>query len=150
MSDDGSGHQINIPSFFIRKKVSDGIKDSILSGSPVMLRVSIEASTTESIADVELWFSTLYDLSIDQLIGLREYIPKFSDSIKFHLKIKSKSCLNCPQVEKYRDCLSDGKYCPYAPVRPKNNADTNLDLLEDIGGRTLMMQSLLAKAVHQY
>ena len=43
MSDDGSGHSVNIPSFLIRKVTSDGIFEAYKKEERIILRVEIEA-----------------------------------------------------------------------------------------------------------
>ena len=47
MSDDGSGHSINIPSFFIRKSASDAFRDEYLQGGTIILKVEIAAPKTK-------------------------------------------------------------------------------------------------------
>ena len=42
MSDDGSGHSINIPSFLIRKDAADAFKETYESGRPIVIKVEIE------------------------------------------------------------------------------------------------------------
>ena len=37
MSDDGSGHSINIPSFFINKKTSDAFEESYANGDHIII-----------------------------------------------------------------------------------------------------------------
>ena len=61
-----------------------------------MLRIKIETPMTDdNIADVSLWYSTLYDFSVDQLASLEEYLPKFHESIDFKLRINSRPCVIC-------------------------------------------------------
>ena len=111
-----------------------------------MLRINIETPMTDdNIADVGLWYSTLYDFSIDQLASLAEYLPKFHESIDFKLRIKSRPCVICEEEEWTRNCLSYGTYCPLMPIHMKD--ELMQKDIEDIGGKTLMMQSLLAKIV---
>lgn len=44
MSDDGSGHSINIPSFFIRKHTADAFTEVYGEGSPIIVKVTIETA----------------------------------------------------------------------------------------------------------
>ena len=68
MTDDGSGHNINIPAFFIRYEDREAIKVMLLRQSHVMLRISIETEmTNDGVADVVLWFSTIHELSEETL-----------------------------------------------------------------------------------
>ena len=86
-----------------------------------MLRVNIATSATDGIAEVDLWYSTLYDFDVDILLSLKEYLVKFEDSINFNLRVKSKPCLACQQLVSHdsKDCISHGKYCPIAPTSNK-------------------------------
>ena len=43
MSDDGSGHSVNIPSYLIRKGTFDGIREAYGKDQRVIFRVEIEA-----------------------------------------------------------------------------------------------------------
>mmetsp|Transcript_30625 Transcript_30625/g.40748 ORF Transcript_30625/g.40748 Transcript_30625/m.40748 type:complete len:126 (-) Transcript_30625:1099-1476(-) len=65
MSDDGSGHSVNIPSFFIRKATADGIMESYVKEERVIIKIEIETGTTGKTADVDLWYSTPFDLSVE-------------------------------------------------------------------------------------
>lgn len=67
MSDDGSGHSINIPSFFIRKHVADAFRDSYANGDSVIIKVKIETVKTNSITTVDLWYSTPFDLPVESI-----------------------------------------------------------------------------------
>ena len=42
MSDDGSGHSINIPSFFISKQTANAFKNSYAAGERIIIKVQIE------------------------------------------------------------------------------------------------------------
>lgn len=55
MSDDGSGHSINIPSFFIRKEAADAFRDSYENGDSIIIKVKIETAQTNSTTTVDLW-----------------------------------------------------------------------------------------------
>lgn len=102
-----------------------------------MVRVTIETNLSDdNFSHVGLWYSTLYDLSIEQLESLREYLVNFNELIKFHLNIKTKSCIFCRIEEMDRDCLTEGLYCPIPPVY---GDEAQVELMADIGGRTLLM-----------
>lgn len=116
MSDDGSGHSITIPSFFIRHKTAEAFKKFFADGEEIILKVKIETGHSDGITKVDLWFSTPFDLSMTMLQTLRDFLPRFGDKVKFDLKIRSQPCLFCPEEERVRDCISDGLYCPMLPV----------------------------------
>ena len=65
MSDDGSGHSINIPSFLIRKDAADAFKDTYESGRPIVIKVEIETVQVNSTAHVDFWYSSPFDVSIN-------------------------------------------------------------------------------------
>ena len=52
MSDDGSGHSINIPSFMIRKSSADAIKESYSADERIIMRIIIETGQPEKATDV--------------------------------------------------------------------------------------------------
>ena len=89
MSDDGSGHSINIPSFLLDKQTSDAFEDSYRNGEHIIIQVKIETAHSANGATVDLWYSTPFDLSVRQLKDLRKTIPLFGDHIKFDLKVKT-------------------------------------------------------------
>ena len=92
MSDDGSGHSINIPSFLLDKQTSDAFEDSYRNGEHIIIQVKIETAHSANGSDgatVDLWYSTPFDLSVRQLKDLRKTIPLFGDHIKFDLKVKT-------------------------------------------------------------
>ena len=96
MSDDGSGHSINIPSFLLRKKTADHFKrykDNLI------VKIAIETALSNNTVTVDLWYSTEFDLTEGILSGLKKYIPKFEDKVIFTPKIKTKRCLYCPRHE---------------------------------------------------
>ena len=43
MSDDGSGHSINIPSFLIRQETFNTLQTSYAAGEHIIIKVSIES-----------------------------------------------------------------------------------------------------------
>lgn len=44
MSDDGSGHSINIPSFFVRKASADAFKTAYAANERVIIKIDIETA----------------------------------------------------------------------------------------------------------
>ena len=75
MSDDGSGHSINIPSFLIQKRSYDSFVDAYEDGNHIIIKVKIETLRTNNTSSVDLWYSTPFDLNVDILEGLRDSIP---------------------------------------------------------------------------
>ena len=64
MSDDGSGHTINIPSFLIRSETAEAFKFSYEKGDRIIIKVQIETAKSNDVSEVDLWQSTPFDLSI--------------------------------------------------------------------------------------
>jgi hypothetical protein len=72
MGDDGTGNSVNIPSFIIRKKDCDLIKETILTNSSIYVRTEIDIVHPDNRVEYDYWYSTvldhepwvLYDLSL--------------------------------------------------------------------------------------
>ena len=64
------------------------------------------------------------------------------------MNIKTKSCSDCSEEEKEKDCISDGLYCPIAPLATGSRDEKTLNFIHELDGRSLMKQSLLSKCVH--
>ena len=79
MSDDGSGHTIDIPSFLIRSQTADAFKKSHENGERIIIKVKIETAKSNDISEVNLWFSTPFDLSVKQLENLQVTLPVLED-----------------------------------------------------------------------
>ena len=142
MSDDGSGHSINIPAFLLRKKSADYFKEYKENGNSVIVKIAIETALSDNTVTVDLWYSTEFDLTEGILAGLKKYIPKFGNSVIFSPRIKTKSCTYCSREEQWAKCLSNGRYCPLSP---------NLDLptaIEDVKGSDMLRQSLRLKCIY--
>lgn len=69
MADDGTGHSISIPSFIIRKRDGNIIKDVVIN-SPnknVYLKAELEIDHPDNRVEYELWYSSILDLDYMQL-----------------------------------------------------------------------------------
>ena len=76
MTDDGSGHSINIPSFFVPKNTSEAFQESYKNGDHIIIQVKLETGHSQDGAAVlDLWYSTPFDLDDKMLESLRENIP---------------------------------------------------------------------------
>ena len=68
MADDGTGHNINIPSFIIRKGDGDNIKSYLNNGPSsteqqfVYIKGEIEIIHPANKVEYEIWYSSIYDL----------------------------------------------------------------------------------------
>jgi hypothetical protein len=72
MSDDGTGHSINIPSFIIRKKESDMIKASLLKSKDqkVYIKAELELAHPDNRVEYEFWYSSILDIEFDKLVDM--------------------------------------------------------------------------------
>ena len=95
MSDDGSGHSINIPSFLIRKESADAFKSYSSDGQRLIVKIEIEAALSNSTVQVDLWYSSEFDLTEALMAGLKRYLPRFKDKVIFNPRIKTKRCPYC-------------------------------------------------------
>ena len=99
MSDDGSGHSINIPSFLIRKESADEFKTFSSDGQRLIVKIEIETALSNNTVQVDLWYSSEFDLTPSLMTGLKKYLPRFGDKVIFSPKIKTKSCPYCSSLE---------------------------------------------------
>ena len=144
MSDDGSGHSINIPSFLMRKEAADAFKQYSSEGQSLIVKIMIETALSNNTVQVDLWYSSEFDLTEAVMAGFKRYLPKFGDRVIFNPRIKTKSCLFCSSEEQQGECLSGGRYCPFDP-----NSDYPPGL-EKVKGKDVLRQSLRMKCVYMH
>ena len=72
MSDDGTGHSINIPSFIIGKKESDLIKASLFKSKDqkVYIKAELELAHPDNRVEYEFWYSSILDIEFDKLVDM--------------------------------------------------------------------------------
>lgn len=70
MTDDGSGHSINIPSFIIRKKDATIIKATLKDNQKVYIKAELEMAHPDNRVEYELWYSTIIDIDYELLGGI--------------------------------------------------------------------------------
>lgn len=61
MADDGSGSTINIPSFLIRKRDCELLKETIASNSSVYIKGQMDIVHPDNRVEYEYWYSTVLD-----------------------------------------------------------------------------------------
>ena len=64
------------------------------------------------------------------------------------MNVKTKSCSDCSQEEIEKDCISNGLYCPIAPLATGSRDEKMLSFIHKLDGRSLIKQSLPSKCVH--
>jgi hypothetical protein len=75
MGDDGTGHSVNIPSFIIRKKEADIIKQYILANKnqTIYVRGDLEMAHPDNRVEYEFWYSTILDVEYWRIYDIALY-----------------------------------------------------------------------------
>jgi hypothetical protein len=75
MTDDGTGHSINIPSFIIRKKDADMIKKTLARDdkNEVYIKAELEMSHPDNRVEYEFWYSSILDVDFKNLLDMALY-----------------------------------------------------------------------------
>lgn len=81
----------------------------------VYIMIDLAIRHPDNHVEVELWFSTLLDIPYKLIKGMHMYHQLLGQSVSFQPRIATFACTDCPQETKEKDCLSDGKYCPFQP-----------------------------------
>lgn len=119
----------------------------------VHLKVDLNLQHPDNHVEVELWFSTLVDFPDTLLEGMYDYHNLLGNDVSFEPRIATFACEDCPQDIKERDCLSNGKYCPFVPTRngfPGEPMGSNGEYMMDytkwqFEGRKVLMAALTYK-----
>jgi hypothetical protein len=62
MADDGNGHNVHIPAYFISKEDGDKIKATLnKTNDGVMIRASLDISNSENTVVYQLWYASPFD-----------------------------------------------------------------------------------------
>lgn len=94
MADDGRGHSIGIPSYMIRKREGNIIKDSIINTptKSVYIKAEIEINHPDNRVEYELWYSSILDLDYGELKEIALYQQALGDNTLFTPRILTYSC----------------------------------------------------------
>ncbi len=96
MADDGSGHSINIPSYIVRKKEGDIIKQyAKKEDGAVYVKAELEIAHPDNRVEYELWYSSSLDLNFDLVRDLQAYQGALSKEALFTPRIFTYSCKYC-------------------------------------------------------
>ena len=96
MEDDGSGNTIEIPSFLIRYWAAQEIYKTSEEGTKIIMKFSIDHPFDEDgRVDLDLWFSTPFDLSIELLESLYQVLPLLNEHVNFNLRLMTETCNFC-------------------------------------------------------
>ena len=115
MSDDGTGHSINIPSFIVRRKDADTIKAVVLKGQKVFIKAGLEMVNPDNRVEYEFWYSTILDIDFDKLVDIGMFQKALNKHALFTPRIYTYPCPQCEKEIKESNCLADGNYCPLFP-----------------------------------
>jgi len=61
--------------------------------------------------DVEVWYTSSDDKSLDFLRNFREFVLPIMSEIHFYPRSVTWACPHCEVEWKRKNCVSDGKYC---------------------------------------
>ena len=87
---------------------SDIKKDKLVN-----IQVDLSLSNPDNRVEYELWYSSVFDLSTDQIRDIAEYNQPFGSNTLFAPRIMTFGCPNCPFSVRTNNCVSDGQFCPY-------------------------------------
>jgi hypothetical protein len=145
MADDGSGRSITIPSFMIRKRDADKLKQHLENNDfPVYIKGSLEIAHPDNRVEYQLWYSSVLDLEPQFVEEMARYNYHFANATQFTPRIMTYSCEFCTKEVKNRECLNDGKYCPFAP-----RLEHAEEYLLVISGADLLKESLRQRCVYE-
>ena len=97
MADDGTGHSISIPSFIVRKKDGNIIKDVVIHNPTknIYLKAELEIDHPDNRVEYELWYSSILDLDYMQLREIALYQFALGKDALFTPRILTYSCTEC-------------------------------------------------------
>lgn len=129
----------------------------------VYLKVDMSLANPDNRVEYDLWYSSILDLTPESIKQLNTYQKPFGSDALFTPRILTFDCQNCPKFIKDKNCLSDGRYCPY---RPKSHteeisfgqtffhslldSDDNMmhNLAEKTGDLDMLFESLREKCIY--
>mmetsp|Transcript_11475 Transcript_11475/g.19414 ORF Transcript_11475/g.19414 Transcript_11475/m.19414 type:complete len:112 (-) Transcript_11475:670-1005(-) len=104
-------------------------------------------SSPDNRVEYELWYSSVFDLSLSQIEMLSKYQEPFGNNTLFTPRIFTFSCEFCPESVQLENCISGGKFCPF---RPKfDGYGHHDDRMFEITDKEIMMQSLRDRCVYK-
>ena len=90
---------------YIRRQVNTGKYSIVLSAEFMM------PQNEDNMVNVEMWYSSNDDKSLDFVRNIAVHIEPLLDSIRFEPKFVTFTCPFCTDDFKKKSCVSDGKYC---------------------------------------
>mmetsp|Transcript_41907 Transcript_41907/g.40236 ORF Transcript_41907/g.40236 Transcript_41907/m.40236 type:complete len:154 (-) Transcript_41907:674-1135(-) len=144
MGSDSATTTISIPSYFISKKDGDKIKKAIKEDrKAVYAKATLEMSHPDNRVEYEIFFSTILDIPKDMVYDLGSHERAFGADAFLIPRILTYSCFEkgCTDTELTRNCVSNGRYCAYAPKEIP-------ELFSEVRGRELLIESLRSRCVY--
>lgn len=62
----------------------------------VNIQIDLSLSNPDNRVEYELWYSSVFDLSTDQIRDIGEYNKPFGTNVLFTPRIMTFECMNCP------------------------------------------------------
>lgn len=164
-ADAALGYQLTIP--YMKVFANDGkkLKEYVIAKRlPVYIKIDLGLSRPDNRVEYELWYSSILDLSKDQLVDLGKYQKPFGNHTLFTPRILTFSCPTCPKAIKEANCFSEGKYCPYQPkftameelnegaeaANPFEDRDERIqEVARTVADHELLMESLREKCLYE-
>jgi len=139
MADDGSGHDISIPSFLMFKQDADPLKDAMIQDRIIQLQMSWALPTPDDRVEYALWTTPVELVSREFELQFKHAAVALGEKAQFspHMYIYDGIKSNCIDEEGenqcYNLCTNNGRYCATDP-------DNDLD--EGISGADVVVESL--------
>ena len=144
-----------IPEFMLLESVTKYFANYMngKNAKPIYIKIDLSVPHPDNSVEVALWYSSLLDVPESLFHGMFTYQKIFKDKVSFTPRIVTFDCHECPQKIKERDCLSNGKYCPFLPQHDGFNHE--MDILKPdestkftefkIEGRYILLEALRQK-----
>lgn len=147
LADDGSGSDISIPTFMLRKPDADLMKQTLKGGETVQVEMTwdVPAASTDGVVTYDLWM-TLADPNVeDFMMKFPAIAEALGDRAMFtpHYYIYDGIATNCRGTDGgnnvcYNLCTNQGRYC---------STDPDDDLDHGVSGEQITVESLRRECI---
>ena len=115
-SDAIKGYALNIPYLKINDDDGYQLRDYLeKTKKDVFIKIDLSIARPDNRVEYELWYSSILDLSKNQLVDLGKYQKPFGNHTLFTPRIVTFSCPTCPAAIQNAMCFSKGQYCAFQP-----------------------------------
>jgi len=108
--------RIRIPYFKVFEHEAKNIKDILVKGTHVTVKVDLGLPNPDNRVEYELWFSSVFDLSTELIKEVADAQKPFQNNTLFTPRIMTYDCETCPRSIREDSCVSNGRYCPFMPT----------------------------------